>query len=116
MIHRGLFALAIVLGVSGGLRDGFERWIDTTDVPPLGSEVSTQVLDRNGELLRAYPVETGIWRLATTPKDVDPSFLQMLMTAEDKRFADHSGVDFKPGRQWVFQHQTGGDILKRRDG
>jgi penicillin-binding protein 1C len=56
--------------------------------------VSTEVVDRDGALLRAYATPDGRWRLATTLNQVDPQFVKMLVAYEDKRFYDHSGVDY----------------------
>ncbi len=63
--------------------------------PPLdaGQEVSVEVLDRNGDLLRAYATGEGRWRLAVDPNAVDPQFIEMLIAYEDKRFRSHRGVD-----------------------
>jgi penicillin-binding protein 1C len=55
--------------------------------------LSTQVLDRNGHLLRAYATPDGRWRLPATVNDVDPRFIEMLQTYEDGRFRRHWGVD-----------------------
>ena len=44
------------------------------------------MLDRNGELLRAYTVSDGRWRLALAPDETDPLYLRMLLAYEDKRF------------------------------
>ncbi|MEW2914093.1 penicillin-binding protein 1C [Leisingera sp. JC11] len=71
----------------------FDTWIDRTNLPLTLTETSTEVLDRNGKLLRAYPVGDGLWRLAVQPANVDPRFLQMLLRYEDKRFRAHAGVD-----------------------
>lgn len=71
----------------------FDAWIDRTELPLTLTETSTEVLDRNGRLLRAYPVEDGLWRLAVRPDQVDADFLAMLLRYEDKRFYDHAGVD-----------------------
>ena len=63
-------------------------------VPALADvELSTQVLDRNGHLLRAYATTDGRWRLPATVNDVDPRFVEMLQTYEDRRFRKHCGVD-----------------------
>jgi penicillin-binding protein 1C len=48
-------------------------------------------LDRNGDLLRAYTVDDGRWRM--TEGQVDPDFIAMLLAYEDKRFYQHAGVD-----------------------
>jgi penicillin-binding protein 1C len=65
--------------------------------PPHASqlEVSTVVLDRNGKLLRPFAIADGRWRLPVRKEDVDPRFVAMLMAYEDKRFYEHSGVDFR---------------------
>ncbi|MFS4581427.1 penicillin-binding protein 1C [Phaeobacter sp. C3_T13_0] len=62
-------------------------------MPVTLAETATEVRDRNGRLLRAYPVANGIWRMAVTPEQVDPGYLAMLLRYEDKRFYGHSGVD-----------------------
>lgn len=87
-------ALAVTLAVllTAGNRT-FHSWVDRTELPVTLAETSTEVRDRNGALLRAYPVGTGIWRLAVHPDQVDPDYLSMLVRYEDKRFWSHSGVD-----------------------
>lgn len=63
--------------------------------PPIeaAAALSTTVLDRNDELLRAFTTPDGRWRLPLEPSEVDPRYLQVLMAFEDKRFYDHGGVD-----------------------
>jgi penicillin-binding protein 1C len=66
----------------------------------------TQVVaDRDGEVLRAFVTDDGMWRLATGVGDVDPLYLAMLIAYEDKRFRLHVGVDpIALGRatvQWI---------------
>ncbi|MEL7256546.1 MAG: penicillin-binding protein 1C [Pseudomonadota bacterium] len=85
--------LALLLLASGITRDGVERWITATKLPPIIREVSTEVRDRDGELLRVYTVENGRWRLAVTPDMVDRTYIEMLIAYEDKRFYNHAGVD-----------------------
>lgn len=87
------FLAAVILFFAAAGRDGFDRWIDATILPPLMPPVSVEVLDRNGALLRAFQVENGRWRLATTTGRVDPAYLAMLVAYEDKRFYQHAGVD-----------------------
>ena len=74
-------------------RDGVDRWIDATVMPPLTPAISQEVLDRNGTLLRAYMVEDGRWRLGVMLDQVDPFFVALLLEYEDKRFYQHGGVD-----------------------
>ena len=68
-------------------------WVEGTELPLTLAETSTEVLDRNGQLLRVYPVEDGIWRMGLSLDQVDPRFLEMLIAYEDRRFWSHSGVD-----------------------
>lgn len=83
-------ALALPLLAWGG----FEA-ADRAFPPPLPEQlpVSAEVVDRDGQLLRAFATLDGRWRLATTTADVDPKLTDMLIAYEDKRFYDHSGVD-----------------------
>ncbi|WP_367998068.1 penicillin-binding protein 1C [Shimia thalassica] len=83
----------VVLMALAAARDAFDDWVDQTHLPAVLSETSVEVLDRNGQLLRAYTVENGIWRLGVTVDEVDPLFLDMLIAYEDKRFYAHAGVD-----------------------
>ncbi|MCC7274884.1 MAG: penicillin-binding protein 1C [Alphaproteobacteria bacterium] len=63
--------------------------------PPLdrAQAVSTVVLDRDGEVLRAFTTGEGTWRLPVTAAAVDPLFRRMLVAYEDGRFVRHPGVD-----------------------
>ena len=60
---RLILALAFALWAGAGLRDGADHWIAATVLPPLVPQTSVQVLDRDGDLLRAYTVADGRWRL-----------------------------------------------------
>lgn len=94
---RRIIAAAIVLGLIGAAADGartaFWRWIDATPLPMLAVQTGTEVLARDGSLLRAFQVEDGLWRLAPPAAGVDARFQKMLIAWEDQRFTDHAGVD-----------------------
>ena len=60
-------------------------------------ETSTVVLDRNGDLLRAFTTKGGRWRLPVSHAVVDERYLDLLIAFEDKRFHDHGGIDW-----WAF--------------
>lgn len=91
---RHLLALtACALFALGLGRDALDRWVARTNLPPLTVTQSVEVLDRNGQLLRAYTVADGRWRMGVRLDQVDPRFVQMLVRAEDKRFYDHAGID-----------------------
>lgn len=69
--------------------------LDAACPPPLPEKTTTsrEVVDRDGQLLRAFATPDGRWRLNTTVEQVDPQFVDMLVAYEDKRFWNHSGVD-----------------------
>lgn len=66
-------------------------WVATTDLPPLDIVTGSEVVARDGSLLRAFQVADGRWRLA--PDAVDPTLIAMLIAWEDRRFDQHHGVD-----------------------
>ncbi|WP_105440918.1 penicillin-binding protein 1C [Neorhizobium sp. T25_13] len=86
--------LGIGLGVAAGLVVGLDA-ADRAYPPPLerARVVSAEVLDADGELLRAFATPEGRWRLRTNTENVDPRFLKMLVAYEDQRFYEHAGVD-----------------------
>ncbi|NVO56096.1 penicillin-binding protein 1C [Rhodobacteraceae bacterium B1Z28] len=88
---RLLLTLAGLLYLAAFTRDRGEDWINATVLPPVLAEISVEMRDRNGDLLRAFSVEDGIWRMRPGP--VDPAFTDMLIRYEDKRFWSHAGVD-----------------------
>lgn len=74
---------------------GFACWVVSLGPAPRGEglDYSTQVVDREGRLLRPYATAQGRWRLPAKAEDVDPRYLKMLLAYEDKRFYEHDGVD-----------------------
>jgi penicillin-binding protein 1C len=66
---------------------------------------STEIVDANGRLLRAFTTADGKWRLKTTVDEVDPLYLALLKTYEDRRFDEHWGIDplaaVRAAGQWV---------------
>jgi penicillin-binding protein 1C len=108
---RWFIALALGLWLAALGRDRFDDWIDTTVLPPLALEMSVEVLDREGDLLRAYTVADGRWRLALPPDKVDPTYLRMLMAYEDKRFYQHVGVDPRSMTRAVLQAIWNGRVV-----
>jgi penicillin-binding protein 1C len=55
--------------------------------------------------LRAFTTADGKWRLKATIDDVDPLYLTLLKSYEDKRFDSHTGVDpiavLRAAEQWI---------------
>lgn len=112
MIRRhGLFALVLLLGVAAGLRDHLDELIAQTDLPPVLAETSVEVRDRNGALLRVFPVEDGRVRMAVQAAAVDPAFLAMLIAYEDKRFYQHNGVDARALLRAGVQALRAGEVV-----
>lgn len=111
MRARTLALAALLLWVAALGRDAFDAWIDATELPSLAQEQSVEVLARDGTLLRAYTVADGRWRLGMTPGDVDPRYIEMLITYEDRRFRSHSGVDWWAMARAGWQALTHGGIV-----
>ncbi|MGB5557541.1 MAG: transglycosylase domain-containing protein, partial [Paracoccaceae bacterium] len=91
--HRIVLTVTVALFFGAAARDAGDAWIAATELPPLITETSVEMLDRHGQLLRAYTVADGRWRLASSADQVDPAFLRMLIAYEDKRFRTHHGID-----------------------
>ncbi|MBO0661595.1 penicillin-binding protein 1C [Jiella sp. MQZ9-1] len=96
--RRRLAQLGILIGMMlliaglwgySAIEQAVARRVTMLSQPPVGVEV----VDREGRLLRAFPVSDGRWRLAADGHDVDPRFVKMLLTWEDKRFFSHHGID-----------------------
>ena len=107
----GLIALVLILSCAAGLRDGLDEMIDATELPDVLIETSIEVHDRNGALMRVYPVEDGRVRLSLQPADVDPDFISMLIAYEDKRFYEHQGVDPRALLRAGFQALWRGEVV-----
>lgn len=101
MRRTALLWLGLVLALAAGARDAFDDWVDATVLPPTIAETSVEMRDRQGQLLRAFPVADGIWRLR--PGTVDPGFVAMLLNYEDRRYWDHAGVDLRAMARAVVQ-------------
>ncbi len=81
--------------------------------PPLeqAEAVSPEVLDSDGQLLRAFATPEGRWRLKTGVSDVDPQFTRMLVAYEDRRFYEHSGIDVWALGRAALQFVSNGRIV-----
>ena len=66
---------------------------------------STEIVDADGRLLRAFTTVDGKWRLGTDVDQVDPLYLSLLKAYEDRRFDAHWGVDplaaVRAAGQWM---------------
>lgn len=95
-IRRAGLSVALLLGTAALLLAAVALTLyglRASQPPDLAAETSPLVLDRNGQLLRAFTVDDGRWRLAVSLDEVDPLYLRMLLGYEDRRFWQHAGVD-----------------------
>jgi penicillin-binding protein 1C len=107
------FICASLAGAAVLVALGGTAYVYSLGRPPLGKDLETShvVIDRAGKLLRAYATSEGRWRLPASVKDVDPRFLKMLFTYEDKRFYEHDGVDAAAMARAAFQLVKQGHIV-----
>jgi penicillin-binding protein 1C len=92
----------------------FAAWVSSLGPLSLteARKVSTTIIDRNGKLLRAYAMADGRWRLPVdAKKDVDPSYVDLLLAYEDQRFREHGGVDPWAMGRAAYQLITRGHIV-----
>lgn len=110
--HRLTIASAAGVIFAGALALGLDA-LDKAYPPPLDTagQVSAEVLDADGQLLRAFATPEGRWRLKTDVSDVDPQFLRMLVAYEDRRFYDHRGIDALAIGRAALQLATSGRIV-----
>lgn len=99
-----------------GLAAGGATWAYVASLGPLplaaAREVSTEIVDRNGRLLRAFALADGRWRLAVrSTADVDPRYLDLLLSYEDRRFREHNGVDPRALLRAAWQFAREGRIV-----
>jgi penicillin-binding protein 1C len=87
--------------------------LDQIVPPPLerAAERSQLVRDRNGELLRAFPVAEGRWRLAADLDGIDPDFVTALLAYEDSRFYEHPGIDAQAVFRAAYEGLRAGRIV-----
>ena len=102
-------------GLAGLLLVGIMAFVlfDHLYPPPLQAmePVSVEVIDRDGDLLRAYTTPSGRWRLKADLDAVDEEFLTILLAYEDKRFWDHHGIDPLAVLRASWQLLTNGRII-----
>jgi penicillin-binding protein 1C len=107
----GIAAAGIALAAGFGVFT-LDR-LDKAYPPPLPQalEISREMVDRDGALLRAFATTDGFWRFKADKAGIDPDLLKMLVAYEDKRFFDHSGVDpYAVGRAFL-QFVKHGEIV-----
>ncbi|WP_213214659.1 penicillin-binding protein 1C [Roseibium polysiphoniae] len=78
---------------------------------PADLTISKTVLDRSGQLLRAFTTPDEKWRLPVTVHDVDPLYWKMLKAYEDRRFDEHRGVDVPAMARAAYQLLSSGHVV-----
>lgn len=88
-----LIGAIVVAGASFGILIAGIGSVTTTDTTKIRPDYSTQFFDINGELIgTSESIET---RIPINIKNVPKSLEQAFLAAEDIRFYDHYGVDFR---------------------
>lgn len=120
---RRLRLLLVSAVVAGGLWLAMSAFLESElrriGPPPLkaAQDLSTVVVDRNDQLLRAFTTREGRWRLPVLEADVDKRYLELLFGYEDRRFYTHGGIDFfsmaRAGVQLIWRGRivSGGSTL-----
>jgi penicillin-binding protein 1C len=112
--HRVVRVVAALGVIVLCLSTAFAAWVNSLGPLQLAEarKVSTTIIDRNGKLLRAYAMADGRWRLPVdAKKDVDPSYVDLLLAYEDQRFREHGGVDPWALGRAAYQLATRGHIV-----
>ncbi len=115
----GLLTATLILVAFVGLMAGNYGLAVLRDIraelPPVPEvrtiEVSTEVVDAKGQLLRPFTTANGRWRLPIELGDVDPDFIKMLVAYEDQHFATHHGVDWSGIVRAAVQYVGAGRIV-----
>jgi penicillin-binding protein 1C len=105
---RLIIAAFALLGISCALAAADRA--NPPDMTRYGA-LSPEVVARDGALLRPFLSKDGYWRLRTNPRDVNARYLLLLKTYEDKRFADHWGVDPAALARAALQYAGAGHVV-----
>ena len=112
LLANGPMGALAVTAIVGTLVMAALDWLDAAYPPPLDRiEVSTEVVDRNGALLRALATPEGVWRFNVALDKIDQQFIEMLIAYEDRRFREHNGVDLIALARAAVQFVSNGRIV-----
>lgn len=104
MRHKVLITIGTLLGMV------FVAWWFCIPEPLFNSPYSTVLIARDGELLGARIAADGQWRFPAQ-EEVPKRFAVALVTFEDKRFYEHSGVDLLAIGRAMRSNIEGGRIV-----
>jgi penicillin-binding protein 1C len=88
-LRQWFIALAGLGVLSLGWLFGYNGAIDQSRLT-----YASYITDSQGELLHVLMANDERYRLQTQPKDVDPTFIDLLLAYEDQRYYQHHGVDW----------------------
>ena len=75
------------------------------------NDLSREVVDRHGQLLRVYLAGDDRWRMRTSVGDIPQHYLDALLAFEDRRFRYHPGVDPFALARAIVQAITHGRVI-----
>lgn len=86
-------------------------YILTLLMPFYAFSSSVRILDRNGMDIRTYIDENDFYSIPVKIERVSPWLILSTIAAEDKRFFEHSGVDFRAVLRALWQNARAGKIV-----
>jgi penicillin-binding protein 1C len=78
--------------------------------PPFPEDYGSVVLDANGEVLHTYLSEDEQWRFRLEANGYSEKLTAAVVTAEDRRFRSHPGVDVLSLARAVIQNARAGEV------
>jgi penicillin-binding protein 1C len=91
-MKKRLALLAVILSFALAI-GGFQAYLSQPLPNSLPAPCSAQAVDYQGRLLRLFTTRDGYWRLPARLEHIDPQFIRLLLSCEDKRFWSHHGID-----------------------
>ena len=105
-MRQWFIALASLGVLSLGWLFGYSGPIDQSRLT-----YASYITDSQGELLHVLMADDERYRIKTHPKDVDSTFLDLLIAYEDQRYYEHYGVDWLAMMRAAWQLVTRGHIV-----
>ena len=104
-----LLAVAVSLGIILYFVLKFSPYPDADKF--LQRRYSTRIYDKDGMLVQLLPLEDGLRREYTPLEQIPPKVVESFITAEDKRFYDHYGIDIAAIIRAFFQNVSDNRIV-----
>ncbi|MCX7625959.1 MAG: penicillin-binding protein 1C, partial [Candidatus Sumerlaeaceae bacterium] len=89
----------------------FLRWVPFDPDKVFTGDVSTTIYDRKARLLRAYLARDDQWRIAVPLKEISPWVIRATLAAEDRRFFQHGGIDWRALVRAAWQNMRSGRVI-----